>query len=249
MGKMLKHQKRGKGSPAYKSPKSRSKVELKYREYDEEEMKGSLQGEVIEFVDDPAHHAVLMKVLFENGEERMLIAPEGVMIGGKIEVGAKAGLFLGGVLPLSSIPDGASVYNIEFRPCDGGKVVRAPGSYGVIVAREEGKVLVRLPSKSIISLDERCRAQVGVVSGGGRLELPFLKAGSNYYKMRARNRRWPVGRGVHMNPYSHPFGGKGHHKGKSSTIPRGASPGRKVGNIAAKSTGRKKTRKRERKVG
>jgi large subunit ribosomal protein L2 len=244
MGKMLKHQRRGKGSPSYKSPGHRSKVDLRYRECDKQEAEGSFKGEITEFVDDPAHHAVLMKVLFENNEERILLAPEGALIGGRIEAGAKSELTLGGVLPLSSIPDGTSVYNVELRPSDGGKVIRSPGSYGVVVSKEEGKVLVKMPSKSVLLLDERCRAQVGVVSGGGRLDLPLMKAGTSFYIMNARNRRWPTVRGVHMCSYTHPFGGKGHHKGKSSCTARGTPPGRKVGHIAARAVGRRENRKK-----
>jgi large subunit ribosomal protein L2 len=87
-----------------------------------------------------------------------------------------------------------------------------------------------------------CRAQIGVISGGGRLEKPLMKAGNSHYKFHAVNRRWPHNRGVKMSAYNHPFGGKQHHKGKSSCTSRGAPPGRKVGHIAARSTGRKKAK-------
>ena len=76
--------------------------------------------------------------------------------------------------------------------------------------------------------------------GGGRLEKPLMKAGTNFYKKHAQNRKWPVNRGVHMSAYTHPFGGKQHHKGRGSATSRNAPPGRKVGHIAARSTGRKK---------
>ncbi|MFN3910394.1 MAG: 50S ribosomal protein L2, partial [Candidatus Anstonellaceae archaeon] len=93
-----------------------------------------------------------------------------------------------------------------------------------------------------IVLDEKCRAQLGVIAGGGRLDAPLLKASANFYKKHAQNRKWPVNRGVKMNAYNHPFGGKQHHKGRGSATSRSAPPGRKVGHIAAKSTGRKKAK-------
>ena len=71
-------------------------------------------------------------------------------------------------------------------------------------------------------------------------EQPLVKAGRAHYKMHATNRGWPVIRGVKSNPVDHPFGGKQHHKGKSSMTSRNAPPGRKVGHIAARRVGRKK---------
>ena len=101
-------------------------------------------------------------------------------------------------------------------------------------------VYVKLPSKATVVLSNECRAQLGVIAGGGRLEKPMLKAGNNHYKKKAQNRLWPVVRGVHQAAYSHPHGGKQHHAGKPTTVARSASPGSKVGHIAARQTGRRK---------
>ena len=79
--------------------------------------------------------------------------------------------------------------------------------------------------------------------------MPLMKAGTNFYKKHAQNRKWPVNRGVHMSAYTHPFGGKQHHKGRGSATSRNAPPGRKVGHIAARSTGRKKVHVEEMKIG
>jgi large subunit ribosomal protein L2 len=148
----------------------------------------------------------------------------------------------GCILPLEKVPEGMFIYNIERSPGDGGKLVRTPGSYAVLVSKEKGKAYVKLPSRDVLELQPNCRAQLGVISGGGRLELPMMKAGATFYKKHAQNRLWPKTRGVKMCPYTHPFGGKQHHKGRSSATSRYAPPGRKVGHIAAKSTGRKKVR-------
>jgi large subunit ribosomal protein L2 len=102
------------------------------------------------------------------------------------------------------------------------------------------KTSVVMPSKAEVQLSSDCRAQLGVVAGGGITEQPLIKAGKNHYRMHSINRTWPTIRGVKSNPVDHPFGGKQHHKGKSSMTSRNAPPGRKVGHIAARSVGRKK---------
>ncbi len=245
MGKLLRQQRRGKGSVSYKAPSHRYKAELAYRKLQGTERSGSLRGQVTSFVDDPARGALLMGVKFEDGSSMMLLAPEGMAVGQEIASGADAALGLGNCLPLSKMPEGALIYNIEMAPGDGGKLVRAPGSYATIVSREKDAVYVKLPSKNTIILQGSCRAQLGVVCGGGRLEKPLMKAGVNFYKKHAQNRKWPVNRGVHMSAYTHPFGGKQHHKGRGSMTSRNAPPGRKVGHIAARSVGRGSKGKQE----
>ncbi|MEM3361848.1 MAG: 50S ribosomal protein L2 [Candidatus Anstonellaceae archaeon] len=242
MGKLLKQQRRGKGSVAYAAPSHRYKAKVSFRKLDEIEKTSFVEGEVKEFIDDPAHHALVMRVQFTTKEEIYTLAPEGIAIGDKIYSGYNAKIEKGSILPLSKIPDGFYIYNIEKTPGDGGKFVRAPGSYAILISKENKKAYVKLPSKKTIVLDENCRAQLGVICGGGRLEMPLLKASANFYKKHAQNRKWPVNRGVKMNAYNHPFGGKQHHKGRGSATSRGAPPGRKVGHIAAKSTGRRKAK-------
>jgi len=248
MGKLLRQQRRGKGSVAYKAPSHRYKAELQYLKYDEAEKAGSMRGQIVQFVDDPARGALLMQVIFEDSTPSFMLAPEGAYIGQEIWSGASAKLGLGNCVPLSRIPEGASIYNVETAPGNGGKLVRAPGSYATLVSREKDMVFIKLPSKITLKLQGTCRAQMGIVCGGGKLEKPLLKAGANFYKKHAQNRKWPVNRGVHMSAYTHPFGGKQHHKGRGSMTSKNAPPGRKVGHIGARSTGRKKAHVEERKL-
>ncbi len=241
MGKLLKQQRRGKGSTSYKAPSHRYKAEIAYRLFDKSEKEGVLRGAVAELIDDPGHQTGLMRVHFTNGENLFLPAPEGICTDDEVFTGAQAPLTRGSILPLSRMPDGAYVFNLERSPGDGGKLVRAPGSYAVITSREKNIVYIKMPSRQTIELQSICRAQLGIACGGGRLEKPLMKAGANFYKKHAQNRKWPVNRGVHMSAYTHPFGGKQHHKGRGSATSRGAPPGRKVGHIAASSTGRRKS--------
>lgn len=240
MGKRLLQQRLGKGSPSFKRPSHRFKADVEFRPLDEIEKNGKLVGWVMDLVDDPARNALLMDVRFENGERRLMIAPEGVAVGDVVEVGKDAEVRIGNALPLLQIPDGVPIYNIEITPGDGGKLVRTSGSAAFVVSHEDGQVTVKLPSKKIKVFDGSCRAQIGVVCGGGRLEKPLLKAGKRFHIMKAVNRRWPNVRGVAMNPYNHPFGGKEHHRGRGSAVSRSTPPGRKVGHIAARRTGRRR---------
>ncbi len=240
MGKRLKQQKRGAGSPRYRSPSHRYCTDLSYRRYDDVEKTGVLTGKVMSLIDDPARSALLMKVKYDNNESGMLLAPEGICVGDEIDVGAQARLRLGSVLPLYRIPDGAYVFNIERNAGDGGMLVKAAGSYANVISKEGKIVYLKLPSKTTIILSNECRAQLGVICAGGRLEKPMLKAGNQFYKKRANHRLWPVPRGVHQSAYNHPHGGKQHHVGKPTTVARSTPPGGKVGHIAARQTGRRK---------
>jgi large subunit ribosomal protein L2 len=174
-----------------------------------------------------------------------LIAPEGIAIGDILQFGAKAEVSFGNILPLASIPDGTPVYNIELIPGDGGKMVRSAGTSGYIVSHTEGTVYVSLPSKTVKIFDSACRAQIGVVAGGGRLDRPIFKAGKMSKIVAPTAQRWPNVRGVAMSAYNHPFGGHQHHPGRSTIVARGAPPGQKVGLLGAASVGRRKGKKRE----
>ena len=132
------------------------------------------------------------------------------------------------------------MYNIELDQGDGGKLVRAGGSNATVVSHDKQKTVIQLPSGAFKTIDSKCKATIGVVAGGGRKDKPFLKAGKKHYAYRTRGKQYPTVRGVAMCAVSHPHGGGGHqHVGGPSTVKRSAPPGRKVGNIAAKRTGRK----------
>ncbi|KAF1740533.1 hypothetical protein MXB_5071 [Myxobolus squamalis] len=154
--------------------------------------------------------------------------------------GLKASLHTGNTLPLSSIPEGTTVCNIEMNLGDRGKLIRTSGTYGTIITqnKDNGTCRVKLPSGVKKLLSARNRATIGIVAGGGRVDKPLLKAGRAYYKYKSKSRIWPRVRGVAMNPVDHPHGGGNHqHIGFASTVSRSMPPGRKVGLIAARRTG------------
>ncbi|MBP2143075.1 large subunit ribosomal protein L2 [Methanococcus voltae] len=241
MGKRLISQNRGRGTPKYTSPSHKRKGAVKYRSYDESEKTGSVVGALIDVLHDPGRSAPVGKVRFENGEERLVLIPEGKKVGDEIACGISAEIKPGNVLPLAEIPEGIPVYNIETIPGDGGKLVRAGGCYAHVVSHDVGKTIIKLPSGYPKVLNPSCRATIGVVAGGGRKEKPLLKAGKKFHALSAKAVAWPRVRGVAMNAVDHPYGGGRHqHTGKPTSVSRHTSPGRKVGHIASRRTGGKR---------
>jgi len=238
MGKPLISQRRGKGSPSFKARSTRFKAEVEYRTYDEKE-KGLLKFEIISLVDDPARSALLMEVKYEDGTVLFLPAPEGVMVGQVLEEGYNASLGIGNILPLEKIPEGYPIFNIETVIGDGGSLVRASGAIAYVVNKSGDQILVKLPSGQMKYFDGRSRVTIGNVCGGGRPEKPMLKAGVGYYQAIARGHWYPTVRGVKMNAYDHPFGGKQHH-GAMTPKGVGGAPGQHVGSFGARRTGRRK---------
>jgi large subunit ribosomal protein L2 len=171
-------------------------------------------------------------------------AVRGVEVGHIIEIGSRASVRNGNVTMLKNVPEGTAISNIEKLPGDGGKLVKSAGTSAVVFSQSGENSIVRFPSGKTVLVRGQCRATVGVVSGGGFGEKPLLKAGANYHKMKAKVKLYPHMRGIAMAAVHHPFGGGRHqHPGKSTSTSRNASPGRKVGHIAPRKTGRKRIRK------
>jgi large subunit ribosomal protein L2 len=182
----------------------------------------------------------LAKVKFEN-EQVLMVAPEGIKIGDNVSSGPGAEVGKGNIMALQDIPEGTAIYNIEAQPGDGGKIVRSAGSFATVLQKLENKVLVQLPSKRTKLFQPLCRATIGRIAGGGKLEKPLMKAGAMFYAKRARRKLYPVVSGVAMNAVDHPFGkSRSSKKGKSTIAPRNAPPGRKVGKLRPKKTGKKR---------
>merc|ERR1711964_670858 len=148
----------------------------------------------------------------------------------------------GNVLPLGEMPEGTIVCNVEGKAGDRGAFARASGNYATVISHsEDQKTRIKLPSGIKKSVPSTCRAMVGIVAGGGRLDKPLLKAGNAYHKYKVKRNCWPKVRGVAMNPVEHPHGGGNHqHIGHPTTMSRDAVAGQKVGLIAARRTGRKR---------
>ncbi len=232
MGKPIIAQKRGKGSPTYTVTSHRFKGEAKHFKDGE--------GLVVDIVKCAAHTAPLALVEHEEGLLYLTIAGEGCTVGSIIEIGASAELKVGNTLTLADIPEGTPIFNIESQPGDGGRFVRTSGATARLVSKQNNKVIIQLPSKKQRVFHPNCRATIGVAAGGGRVDKPILKAGNAYHKARARNKLYPRVSPNSMAAHDHPFGNtRSLRKSKSRPAPKNAPPGRKVGHIRPRRTGRR----------
>jgi large subunit ribosomal protein L2 len=235
MGKNLIQQRRGRARGRFSAPSHRYRGKIKYS--NKKEMKGIVE----EIIHDPGRTSPLAKIRLKNDKNILILATEGVEIGREIKFTEdKEYCKIGNILSVGIIPEGYPIYNIEIKPGDGGKLVRAGGSSATVVSHSAKKTVIKLPSGQFKTLDSSCRATVGIPAGSGRKDKPFLKAGNKFYAYRGRGKQYPIVRGVAMNAVNHPHGGGGHqHVGIPSSISRGAPPGKKVGNIAAKRSGKR----------
>lgn len=241
MGKKLRVQRRGRGTPTFRAKKIGKIAPIRYPKRET----GSLNGVVKDLLHEPGRGAPLAYVELEAGNGYYVAAPEGVHIDQKVTLGLGAPLRVGNVLPVSSIPEGTMICNVELRPGDGGRLARSSGSFATVVSHSADSTVLRLPSKRNVGVPNGCRATIGIVAGGGRREKPFMKAGEKHYLKRAKGQVYPVTKGIKMTAASHPHGGGRHRRpGSSTTVSRKASPGAKVGLIAARSSGRKKRQRK-----
>lgn len=238
MPKRLKTQARGKGGPVWIATTNGTAVS-RYANFNAN-LDEVFKGEVVELLNDSARTAVLARIVLDNGLEEHVIAAEGIKVGQRIEHGKNAALDIGNVKTLGSCVEGCPVFNIERHPGDGGSMVRSSGSYALILSKDSKSVFVKMPSGKIMQFEPDVRATIGMVGCGGRTDKPFVTAGKKSIAMRRRHKKYPIVRGIAKNAKDHPFGGGNHHPGKSKSTARGAPPGRKVGDIASKRTGRVK---------
>jgi len=242
LGKRLIVQRRGRGGSVFRNPGWKKLGPVRYRRYDPKEFKNNvIVGTVKELLHEPGRGAPVALVKFSDGVEMLIVAPEGIAIGQKVYYGEKAPPNLGNILPIGKIPEGSIICNVEERPGDGGKYARSSGTYATVIAHSGNKTLIQLPSKKVKEVLSEARATIGIVAAGGRIEKPFLKAGKVYHLSKSRSFKYPTVRGKAMSAYAHPAGG-GHHPKGLTPVSRNAPPGRKVGHIAARRTGRRKGR-------
>lgn len=245
MGRVIRGQRKGAGG-IFRAHTHHRKGAAKHRSFDFAERNGYVKGVIQEIIHDPGRGAPLARVHFRNPyrykkERQTFIAAEGMHTGQFVYCGKKAQLTIGNILPVGQMPEGTIICNIEQKVGDRGKLARASGNYATVISHtpEEGVSRVRLPSGLKKTIQSGCRAMVGVIAGGGRVDKPMLKAGVAYWKYKAKRHCWPNVRGVAMNPVDHPHGGGNHqHIGHPSTVRRDAPAGQKVGLIAARRTGR-----------
>ena len=174
----------------------------RYRLVDFNRNKYGINGTVKTIEYDPNRNARIALIYYSDGEKRYILHPKGLKIGDTILSGSGSSLNVGNTLPLSEIPLGTSIHNLELIPNKGGQLVRAAGTSAKILAKEGDYVTLRLPSKEIRLLRKECFATIGEISNNDVFLVQSGKAGRT---------RWlgkrPTVRGSVMNPCDHPHGG------------------------------------------
>ena len=174
----------------------------KYRLVDFKRKKDGIAAKVIGIEYDPNRTANIALICYADGEKAYILAPAGLKVGMKVMSGAEAEVRPGNCLPLSAIPVGTMVHNIELYPGKGGQLVRSAGNGAQVMAKEGKYATLRLPSGEMRMVPIVCRASVGIVGNGDHNLINIGKAG------RKRNMGIrPTVRGSVMNPNDHPHGG------------------------------------------
>jgi len=180
----------------------------RYRRIDFKRDKIGIPGEVASVEYDPNRSAFFALIKYRDGEKRYILAPHGLEVGATVMAGPDAPIQVGNTLPLSRIPLGSTVHNVELSPGHGGQLARSAGSEVQLQARAEGRAQLRLPSGETREVRVECSATLGQVGNIEHGNVVLGKAG----RSRWMGRR-PKVRGVVMNPVDHPHGGG---EGKSS---------------------------------
>jgi len=244
MGRVIRGQRKGK-SLIFAAKTKLRKGAVKLRSVDYAERQGYIKGLVRKIIHDPGRGAPIAEVVFHDPYKFKLkkekwVAVEGTYTGQFVYCGAKAKLTIGNCLPIGNMYEGTLVSMCEEKASDRGRYARASGTSCMVVGHSDDgrRTRLRLPSGKRKAIPSTCRAIVGIAAGGGRLDKPILKAGTNFHKYRVKRNCWPKVRGSAMNPVEHPHGGGNHqHVGHPTTVARCCPPGSKVGLIAARRTG------------
>jgi large subunit ribosomal protein L2 len=174
----------------------------RYRIIDFKRLKDGVPAKVAFIEYDPCRTARIALLHYADGEKRYILAPEGMVAGDQVMSGPSAEPKVGNCMPLSRIPLGTTIHNIEMQPGRGGQLCRSAGAAGVLNAREAKWAQITLPSGEVRRLPVACRATIGQI---GNLEHSLIVLG------KAGRKRWmgrrPHVRGTAMNPVAHPMGG------------------------------------------
>jgi large subunit ribosomal protein L2 len=174
----------------------------RYRLIDFKRNNFGVAGRVDSIEYDPNRSARIALVVYDNGERRYILAPNGLKVGDTVMSGPDADIRPGNALPIRNIPLGTVIHNVEIYPGRGGQMVRSAGNSAQLLAKEGVMAQIRLPSGEVRYVDMNCLATIGQVSNPDHANINKGKAGRNRWIGRR-----PSVRGVAMDPDSHPHGG------------------------------------------
>jgi len=174
----------------------------RYRIIDFKRNKSEIEAKVASIEYDPNRNARIALLHYTDGEKRYILHPKKLEVGSLVVSGPQAPIEIGNALPLSSVPLGTSIHNVELIPGRGGQIIRSAGTSAQVVAKEGNFVTLKMPSGEVRLVHNRCYATIGEVGNAEDKNLVLGKAG---------RKRWlgirPTVRGVVMNPCDHPHGG------------------------------------------
>jgi len=189
----------------------------RYRMVDFRRDKVEIPAKVTAIEYDPNRSARIALLTYADGEKRYILAPQRLAVGDVVEAGPNVDIKPGNHLPLSNIPLGTIIHNLEQKMGKGGQLIRSAGTFGQVMAKEGDNALIRMPSGEQRLINAQCWATVGQVGNPDHGNVNIGKAGRN---------RWlgkrPKVRGMAMNPVDHPHGGgEGRGKGNHPQTPWG----------------------------
>jgi large subunit ribosomal protein L2 len=240
MGKRIIQQRRGRGGHTYKVREKASVVRPSYLPFMDE------RWTCVKLISSTGHSVPIGKFVSKDKKVFCNFACDLLYVGQTISCDmqdkeeSRIAIKDGDIVRLGDLKHGANVFNIEHNPGDGGKFVRTGGNFATVMAKEGDIVKVMMPSKRVKKFNVNCRATMGRAAGDGRIDKPILKAGKKFYIMKMKSKLWPRTSAVAMNAIDHPFGCGQGKRVKSKIAKRNASPGKKVGHLRPKRTGRKK---------
>nr|YP_009498743.1 ribosomal protein L2 [Isoetes nuttallii]AWK92182.1 ribosomal protein L2 [Isoetes nuttallii] len=173
-----------------------------YRQIDFRRNKRSIPGRIVTIEYDPNRNAYICLVHYGDGEKSYILHSKGIKIGDTVVSGPKAPISIGNTLPLTNMPLGTAVHNVEIAPGKGGQLARAAGAVAKLIAKEGQLATSRLPSGEVRLVSQNCLATIGQVGNVDANNRTLGKAGSKRWLGRR-----PEVRGIVMNPVDHPHGG------------------------------------------
>ncbi len=186
----------------------------RYRMIDWRRDKDGVPAKVASIEYDPNRTTRIALLHYKDGEKRYILAPVGVNVGDMLLSGEGVDIRPGNTLPIKSIPVGTVIHNVEMQPGSGGKMVRAAGSFGQLMAKEGAYAQIRMPSGEVRKVLQDCKATIGQLSNIENASVRVGKAGKS---------RWlgirPTVRGLAMNPVDHPHGGGEGKSGQGNPHP------------------------------
>ncbi|OGG04993.1 50S ribosomal protein L2 [Candidatus Gottesmanbacteria bacterium RBG_16_52_11] len=201
-----------------------------YRTIDWKREKAGIPAKVVALEYDPNRTSGIALLQYGDGEKRYILAPEGLVVGQKVESGSDVSIRVGNSMQLRFIPIGTEIHNLEIRPGRGGQVVRSAGTWATVLAKEGGVIHIKMPSGEIRLFHEQCAATIGRI-GNSDWKNQIIGTAGRARRMGIR----PTVRGVAQNPRSHPHGGGEGRSGIGLPSPKSPWGKRTLG---------KKTRKR-----